>query len=55
MAGSLPAPSRPATGAGRQRLRQLGWLLAIWAAGVMTLGAVAAMLRLLTGVAGLTR
>lgn len=36
------------------RLRQLGWLLAIWAASVLALGAVAWLVRLLMGFAGLS-
>ena len=36
----------------RDRLRQLGWLLALWAAGVVALGLVAAALRLVMRSAG---
>ncbi len=37
------------------RLRRLGWLLLIWIISVATLGAVAALIRLLMHFAGLTR
>jgi hypothetical protein len=34
-------------------LRRFGWLIAIWAAGVLALGAVAALIRLLMAAAGM--
>lgn len=43
-----PRPEAPPS-----RLRRLGWLLAIWAASVLALGAVAWLIRLLMGLAGL--
>jgi hypothetical protein len=41
------------TGRTRLWLRRLGWLVAIWAAGVLALGAVATLIRLLMTAAGL--
>lgn len=42
-----PAPAR-------RLLTQLGWLVTLWAAGVLGLGVVAALLRGLMALAGLT-
>lgn len=42
-------PPRPPS-----RLRQFGWLLAIWTASVLSLGVVAWLMRLLMKLAGLT-
>lgn len=35
-------------------LRRLGWLLALWALGVLSLAAVALLLRIVMSLAGLT-
>ena len=48
--GGTPGEPPPAS---PSRLRRLGWLLAIWAASVLALGAVAWLIRQLMGVAGL--
>ncbi|MBR0646509.1 DUF2474 domain-containing protein [Plastoroseomonas hellenica] len=37
-----------------RRLRQLGWLVAIWAASVVALAIVALLFRAIMGMAGLT-
>lgn len=37
----------------RQWLRRFGWLIAIWAGGVLALGALAALIRVLMTAAGL--
>jgi hypothetical protein len=42
-----------ATARTRLWLRRFGWLIAIWAGGVLALGAVAALIRLLMEAAGL--
>jgi Protein of unknown function (DUF2474) len=38
----------------RSWLRRIGWLLLIWGAGVLALGIVAALFRILMNLAGLT-
>ncbi|WP_137892453.1 DUF2474 family protein [Ramlibacter sp. 2FC] len=49
--GDSPAPPRPGTGLWRRRL---AWLLGLWLAGVLALGAVAYGLRWLMRLLGLT-
>ena len=41
--------------ASRQWLRRFGWLLAIWAASVLSLGLLTLLLRFLMSAAGLSR
>jgi uncharacterized protein DUF2474 len=49
MGGSPQEPSPPPS-----RLVRMGWLIAIWTASVLALGAVAWVIRQLMGFAGLT-
>ena len=53
MGGDTPLAQRPPRG--RLWWRRVGWLVALWLAGVLTIGLIALLFRALMGAVGLTR